>query len=164
MLPELGARSIAITPAYHRVRNQVTMAHVAPSSLALRPISGVALAPAAISLLRPQVRSRRARDRCTFRALVSELVSEAQIPCSAGNIQGIFGIRAQMGPRTNPSPSSGESDTNLTSSIRAPKISCRQSWLTCRWLGQFGQSVQFIRRVEGRAAVDNSAGSMRPPS
>jgi hypothetical protein len=37
------------------------MAHVAPSSLALLPISGVALAPAAISLLRPQVRSRRAR-------------------------------------------------------------------------------------------------------
>jgi hypothetical protein len=32
-----------ITPAYHRVRNQVTMGHVAPSSLALRPISGVAM-------------------------------------------------------------------------------------------------------------------------
>ena len=47
--------------------------------------------------------------------------------------------------------------------IGASKISCRQSWLTCRWLGQFGQSVQFIRRVEGRAAVDSGAESMRSP-
>jgi hypothetical protein len=35
------------------------------------------------------------------------------------------------------------------------------AYLPLAW--QFGQSVQFIRRVEGRAAVDSSAGSMRPP-